>query len=142
MRRLWCLNLTSSVVTIYIFKERSILINNLLLALLPLFLQTYHIFASNTKDCRFTWNLAMISSMLSSLVCLILICVMISTSIQKIQMDAEIVPWAPPIIVKTWRLMYHLETIWQQINMLIALIANIVFMKILVTVQTPQQSFN
>ena len=81
LRRMWCLNLTSAMLTLFIFKEKKVLIKNLLLTILPLLLQMYHIFTSGTKESRFTWWLTMIASAICSLACLILICVMIMTTI-------------------------------------------------------------
>ena len=132
LRHLWCLTLTSTFVTILIFEEMAILIKTTLLALLPIFLQTIHIFSSSPQDSGFVYYSAMISSVLSTLVSSILICIMIFSTVMKMQADSEAEPAAhvPTVIITTWRLMYHLGSLWQGLIYTFSLITNIVYVAI------------
>ena len=132
LRHLWCLTLTSTIVTILIFKERAILIKTMFLTLLPIFLQTFHVFSSSARDSNYTWYAAVIPSVLSTLVSSILICIMLFSTVMKMQADGEAEPAAhvPTVIITTWRLMYHLGSLWQGLIYTFSLITNIVYVAI------------
>ena len=126
-RWLWCLYMLLIVLTVLTYSDKiDLILRVLVVGLVPLILQVHHTY-SQVFSCSFTKKLAILGSLVATLIGLILISTVFLWNISGEKRHKPTKVAATEIIFDTWNFMYTVESMWQVTAQLAAIFSNIFF---------------